>query len=132
MSATAAPAPDAPVTKRFISSRGPKGRTSLIAYGLPMIWSNGGALVLAVVMIVGLLALVFLHGMSTFWPVPVVQVRTVGGTVYMGEVIRDEEYRPPPSAIEALPAGERAAAQAKVDARKGVSERRLIHIGNFE
>ena len=61
-----------PRPTRFVRPRRAKGRTSLVAFGLPMIWSNGGALVVALVMIVGLLVLVFYQGTSTFWPVPLV------------------------------------------------------------
>ena len=53
-------------------------------------------------MIVGLLALVFYQGLSTFWPVPLVQIKTIEGAIYLGEVTRVETYHPDPSAIAKL------------------------------
>ena len=49
---------------------------SLLAHGEPMLWLTGGGLILCVLMIVGLLALVLYQGSTTFWPSPVVQIKT--------------------------------------------------------
>src|SRR5262249_37186588 len=73
-----------------------RGRLSLLAHGLPMVWMNGGALAVCLAMILGLLALVLYQGFGTFWPVPSLQVRTIDGKVYLGEVVRDSTYRPEP------------------------------------
>ena len=84
------PAPDA---AGGASPRVKRARTSLYAVGEPMIWLTGGALLLCIVMIVGLLILVFAYGISTFWPLPVVKITTLDGGIFMGEVTREETYR---------------------------------------
>jgi phosphate transport system permease protein len=79
-------------------------------------------------MILGLLALVVAEGVATFWPGKVVRLRLGSGASVMGEVTVDEEYRPGPEVLEV--AGERA--RSRVEAREGVSRRRLIRTGNYE
>src|SRR5262249_46661703 len=106
--------------------------SSLLARGQPMIWTNGGALVVALVMIIGLLALVVYHGMSTFWPVPLVQIRTADGRQHLGEVVRDDRYVPAPGAIDSLPAEARDRARSLLEKNGGKSERRLLRTGNFD
>ena len=54
-------------------------------------------------MIVGLLVLIVYQGGSTFWPSPVLQVRTVDGKSYLGDVTRDETYRPDSDVLDELP-----------------------------
>jgi phosphate transport system permease protein len=54
------------------------------------------------------------------------------GRTLMGEVTRDEEYRPRPDEVDELPEAERAAARAAVAARGGADRRRLLRTGNFE
>lgn len=54
------------------------------ALGEPMIWLTGGALVLCLVMIVGLVAMIITQGMSTFWPGPVERVTLHDGSVFLG------------------------------------------------
>ena len=66
--------------------------SSLLARGEPMLWLTGGGLVVCLSMVIGLLVLVFWKGMTTFWPVPVVQITTVSGQSLMGEVTRQEFY----------------------------------------
>jgi phosphate transport system permease protein len=121
-----------PPANRYARPKRGKSLTSLMAHGLPLVWSNGGALVLALVMIIGLLGLVFVQGMSTFWPSSMTQVKTASGKHHLGEIVRDERYQPDPSALNALPADARAAAKAKLDANRGFSERRLIRTDNFD
>jgi phosphate transport system permease protein len=58
-----------------------------------MMWLTGGALVICLVMIAGLLGLIFAQGIGTFWPREIVRVATLDGDVYMGEVTRSEEFR---------------------------------------
>jgi hypothetical protein len=53
---------------------------------------NGGGLVVCLAMIVGLLLLVVYQGITTFWPVPLVLVRTIDGNTYLGEVTRVDRY----------------------------------------
>jgi phosphate transport system permease protein len=139
---TAPPAPPSPgpttvPVPRPDSSQGAprlraKARTSLLAHGQPMVWLTGGSLAICLVMIIGLLVLVFCQGLSTFWPVPLVEVRLVDGKTLLGEVVRDETYRPAPEVFLELPADKRPAAEALVTRQGGVSRRRLLRTGNFE
>ena len=73
--------------------RGGSRVTALSAHGEPMIWLTGGSLAVALLMIVGLLGLVVFEGFGTFWPGPVVEVRTTDGRVLAGEVSRVEDGR---------------------------------------
>src|SRR5262249_7361076 len=109
-----------------------RGRLSLLAHGLPMVWMNGGALAVCLAMILGLLALVLYQGFGTFWPVPSLQVRTIDGKVYLGEVVRDSTYRPEPGVFDTLPEGKRDEARSRVEQQKGLSQRRLIRTANYD
>lgn len=95
---------------------GRKGQTSLLSHGQPMIWLMGGALMICFAMIIGLLGLILIQGLSTFWPRPLVFFETGKGS-QLGEEIRKESYRP-----EAL----------KPDAEKLDVTRELIRVDNFE
>ncbi len=101
---------------------------SLYAQGEPMIWLIGGGLAVALLMIVGLLALVVYQGIATFWPVPVVRLETANGVV-MGEVTRGEYFVP--HTTTASPAEAEGAAAAAADQSTAVY-RRLVRTGNFE
>jgi len=72
-------------------------KSSVFANGEPMVWLTGGALALCLAMITGLLALVVLKGVGTFWPGRIVRVETVSGRAPMGEVTASEDFRPEPS-----------------------------------
>jgi phosphate transport system permease protein len=109
-----------------------KSRTSLLARGEPMVWLNGGALAVCLCMILGLLLLILRQGLSTFWPVAAVEIHTVDGNRYLGEVIREEDYRPEPSALAGLPAAAKTKAEALLEQNKGWSTRRLIRTDNFD
>ncbi|MCX7818694.1 MAG: phosphate ABC transporter permease PstA [Kiritimatiellae bacterium] len=74
-------------------------------------WLTGGALLLALGMILGLITLLLVGGLSTLWPKPVVRIQCRDGRVRMGEIARRETARGP-------------------DGRP--VRRRLIRIGNFE
>jgi phosphate transport system permease protein len=106
--------------------------TSLYAHGEPMVWLAGGALALALFMIVGLLALVVWNGASTFWPARLLELETGAGRAILGEMTTEESYKPEPSAFEHLPSGAIAAARTAVAARGGTDRRRMLRIGNFE
>ena len=67
-------------------------QSSLAARGEPMVWLTGGALVLALLMIAGLLLLIAVNGFATFWPGSLERVALDDGTVYMGEATRVEYY----------------------------------------
>jgi len=85
-----APTRPPPVTRTRRRQPGESRRTLLAAHGEPMVWLTGGALAIAVAMIVGLLVLVASQGLSTFTPEPVVQYTLHDGRVFMGEVTRRE------------------------------------------
>jgi ABC-type phosphate transport system permease subunit len=112
--------------------RRPRQANSLLAHGEPSIWGMGGALVVALAMIIGLLVLVFLQGATTFWPSPLVHIETVDGKTFLGEVTRTETYRPDPGALASLPAAARASAEDKLRENGGMARRRLLRTGNFE
>lgn len=118
--------------KRESRRPGSKRATALFAEGQSAIWLAGGAMVLAVTMIVGLVVLVLVNGLATFWPVPVVQVETAAGATLMGETAKRERYRPDPSLLDALPAAVAARARAEVEGAGGTAARRLLRTGNFE
>jgi len=112
--------------------RRPGGASSLLAAGEPMIWLTGGAMLVCLAMILGLLALVAFQGFSTFWPAPIVRIETLGGEVLVGEVTRHDTYRPGDQAFQDLPAEEVARAQAAVAAAGGSAARRLVRTGNYD
>ncbi len=96
-------------------------RTALFAHGEPMIWVTGGSLAVALLMITGLLTLVFVQGVFTFWPSKIVQVTLADGRVLAGEVTRAELWEPP----ELQPPHGSGAPAVQV-------RRRLLRTGNFE
>ena len=57
-----------------------------------MVWLTGGALAVSLLMICGLLLLVIVAGMSTFWPRPLALFPLRNGVHYLGEVTRSEEF----------------------------------------
>lgn len=79
--------------------------SSMAAHGEPWVWLTGGALALAIAMIVGLLALIAVRGASTFWPAPLELVELRDGRKALGEV---------------------------TDRETGAVPRRLVRIANFE
>ncbi|MFM2095438.1 MAG: Phosphate transport system permease protein PstA [Planctomycetota bacterium] len=106
---------------------------SLLATGEPLIFITGGALVVCLVAITGLLGLVFYEGARTFWPGPVIQVGLVDGTTRVGEVVRSEEYLLMKDRIpsESGPLTE-AAVRTLADADRRSVRRRLFRTGNYE
>ncbi|GIW44869.1 MAG: hypothetical protein KatS3mg077_2151 [Candidatus Binatia bacterium] len=61
--------------------------------GDPFVWLTAGALATALMMIVGLLALILSQALGVFWPRAVAQIEIVGGGVVVGS-IRAEESLP--------------------------------------
>jgi len=106
-------------------------RTSLFAHGEPMVWLTGGSLAIALLMIAGLLTLIVVRGMATFWPGPLVRVVDPEGQARMGEVTADEQYVPEESVLDALPPAEAERARSEL-AREGTVRRRLFRTGNFD
>jgi len=132
--ATAAPPPatGGPSKPRSVSQRRPRATSSLLANGEPMIWLTGGALATALAMIIGLLALVIFRGMATFWPSPVVQIRTSDGRTMLGEITTHEHYRPSDELLATLPPAAAAKIRAELEASDGQAGRRLLRTGNYD
>lgn len=87
--ATAVPPQTPHKTKR------PQRRTlqsgfSLLARGEPKIWLTGGMLVICLAMIVGLLSLIVINGLATFWPRPVEWLVLANNQMDIGEPQRTE------------------------------------------
>jgi phosphate transport system permease protein len=106
--------------------------TPLFAHGESMVWLTGGAFALSVLMIIGLVVLVIAYGAGTFWPVPVVRVETLDGNVYMGEITRDETYRPERSLLEGVPSDTLDRTWQEIQDDGGEATRRLFRTGNFD
>ncbi|MEJ6655345.1 MAG: phosphate ABC transporter permease PstA, partial [Pseudomonas sp.] len=93
--------------------------------GNPWIWMNAGAVTIAVVMTIGLLALIAVRGLSHFWPSDVIegQYRIPGqeALVVLGEVSSREE----------VPVARLAGAGLPVDPEAdGFMVRELLKVGN--
>ncbi len=119
MSSTTIPPPAAPVAAAAPepATRRRMAQTSLLAHGQPLVWLTGGAVIICVFMIAGLLLLVVVQGLATFWPQPVIEATLRDGkTRIMGEVVRTEAQR------SSDPASQQ-------DQRP---KRELVRIGNFE
>jgi phosphate transport system permease protein len=112
----------------------PKGsaHATLAARGEPLIWLTGGALAIAIIMIVGLLGLVVYQGIGTFWPQPIVEIKTLDGHTYLGEIARSETYEPSDRVFASLPKGVAEEARAIVAKDDGKATRQLVRVGNFE
>ena len=97
-----------------------------------MLWLTAGALVIALVMTIGLLVLILVRGLGTFWPAPLARFETVDGSVHLGEVTRRDRYRPAQNAVESLPAAAQESARRLLDRQRGWSTRWLVRTGNFD
>jgi phosphate transport system permease protein len=95
-----------------------------------MIWTSGGALVVAIAMILGLLVLVIVRGASAFWPQPLQEIETVSGGTLLGPIVDRETYEPEAFVFEALPEADRKKARADVEATGGTATRILVRVGN--
>ena len=70
-----APPPGARRRARVVERRA----SSLTSQGEPVVWLMGGALVLALAMIFGLLGMVVYHGGRTFWPRDILRIESAIG-----------------------------------------------------
>jgi ABC-type phosphate transport system permease subunit len=127
---TAAKADRPPTPRRRVR------RAVLSAYGEPMVWLTGGALVICLAMILGLLALVIWQGVGTFWPGPVFRIRTYEGVELLGPVTRDEWYEPTEAELQEdlakLPPEAAEQARDLIAAHDGKAHRVLVRVGNYE
>jgi phosphate transport system permease protein len=104
-----APPPRAPERTKLPPRKPTVRKSSIFAHGEPLRWLTGGALVVCAAMIVGLLLLVAVQGLTTFWPAPYFEIATKDG-VFAGEVTNEESY---------------------TDSGRP-AHRRLLRVGNFE
>jgi phosphate transport system permease protein len=58
--------------------------------GEPFIWLTGGALTLALLVVVGLIALIVWNGMGFFWPKEITRLTLSDGTVITGQIVERE------------------------------------------
>ena len=121
-----------PAPARSGAARRQRSGASLVALGQPMMWLTAGALVIALVMTLGLLVLILVRGLGTFWPAPLARFQTVDGSVHLGEVTRRDRYRPARNAVESLPDAARESARRLLDRQRGRSTRWLVRTGNFD
>jgi ABC-type phosphate transport system permease subunit len=85
--------PAVPAFPTSVPPRRARWGTSLLAHGEPSVWLTGGALAVALFMIVGLLGLIVVQGMATFWPGSLVEIETTDGKKHLGEVTRSETLK---------------------------------------
>ncbi|MCA9150400.1 MAG: ABC transporter permease subunit [Planctomycetales bacterium] len=79
-------------TERRRRARRHSHARSLFAHGEPLIWLTAGALVTSIAMIVGLLLLITMLGMSTFYPRPLLELTLRDGRVLLGELSKREHF----------------------------------------
>jgi len=82
--------------------------------GDPFIWLSGGALAFSLVMVAGLVILVLVNGLGSFWPSPIARLTLAGGKELMGQVAQREKI-PQPGAPPGTP--ERYRIQVRVGNR---------------
>lgn len=129
MSVSAPPSVPSP---RVARRRRPQRTSSLFAHGEPLVWLTGGALCLAIVMIVSLLALILVRGARTFWPEPIELFRTHSGEAFLGPVGQSEAYEPSERAFDGLSAEQAARVRAELQENDGLAVRRLVRTANYE
>ncbi len=112
--------------------RGRRRGVTFFAEGEPMVWVTGGALAIALLMIVGTLGYIAYKGGANFWPLPIVEVETVTGETYLGEVTRKSRYNPSEAVLERLPEEHEAAARQELEATGGIAQRKLVRTGNYD
>lgn len=103
----------------------------LSAYAEPSLWLTGGALLIALTMMFGLLALILVEGTRTFWPLRVVRWE-LPDRVVMGEITRSEWFRPDPQSIQNMSPELQKSFQEYMDKHKGWVLRYLVRTGNYE
>ncbi len=111
-----------------------RGRRSMTLYaeGEPMVWLTGGALAIALLMIITMLVYVGFMGAANFWPLPIVEVRTASGELLLGEVTRQQLYQPPVANLAQLDEARLKRVQGEMGERDGFVRRRLVRTGNYE
>ncbi len=95
--------------------------------GAPWVWMTAGGVSIAVIMTIGLLAVIAVRGLGHFWPADVVeahyQVPGEAARVMAGELVQEEQ----------VPRARLAAAGLPVDVKGGeFMTRELYKVGNRE
>ena len=106
---------------------------AVVVRGEPMLWLTGSALGLSLFMIIGLLVLIVVQGLRTFWPVPLVRFELVAGRAVMGEITRTETYHAGEEELGGLAATHADSLRARADGEGQIPiERYLVRTGNFD
>lgn len=107
-----------PVEERAPARRWRTSRrtTALSALGEPWLWLAGGALAFALAMIAGLVTLILVRGLGTFWPAELVRIEREGAPPLLGEVTSEETVLRP--AANGTP--------------EHLERRRMLRTGNFD
>ena len=63
--------------------------------GDPFIWLSGGALAFSLIMVAGLVILVLMNGLGSFWPSPIARLTLADGKELMGQVAQREKIPQP-------------------------------------
>ncbi|MBI5365164.1 MAG: phosphate ABC transporter permease PstA [Planctomycetes bacterium] len=113
------PVEDRAPARRWRTSR---RTTALSALGEPWLWLAGGALAFALAMIAGLVTLILVRGLGTFWPAELVQIERVDAPTLLGEVASEETVLRP--AADGTP--EHPARPERLE------RRRMFRTGNFD
>ncbi|MCE9548232.1 MAG: hypothetical protein K8T25_22395, partial [Planctomycetia bacterium] len=134
MATLSIPIPDKTTSpqKRSRWRRQTTGHGSMLANGEPMIWLAGGALAVCLLMIVTLIIGITINALGAFWPVALLEVKTVDGRMLLGEPTRTEVYTPSAAVLDAVPAPSKEAAQVLLAKQQGKSTRTLYRTGNYE
>ncbi|MFO0914694.1 MAG: phosphate ABC transporter permease PstA [Pirellulales bacterium] len=90
---------------------------SLLAQGEPIVWLIGAGLVICLTMIVSLLFVLVYQGLITFWPAPLVELKTVNDQRLLGEVTRRESFELGYDDLSNLTEPSRAAALQQLNPR---------------
>lgn len=110
--------------------RHPSNYQVLRSQSEPLVWGTGGALVIALTMIVGLLIFILWEGMATFWPRPIQQLTLLGDQVVLGEVLDQEKYKPDGGFLGNQSAELKPVLTAAADENDGVLQRWLVRGSN--
>lgn len=118
--------------RRSFRARRAGGTNPHTPHGEPLLWLTGGALIFSLAMIVSLLLLIFWQGIGTFWPLPLIEIKTTNGNRYLGEPSRQELFVPSEGFLQGLAPGPAKRAKQEMEQFDGRLHRRLLRTGNFD
>jgi phosphate transport system permease protein len=121
-------------SKNETTRRDKRGRRGVTFYaeGEPMVWLTGGALGLALLMIIGTLLYVAFMGAANFWPLAIAQIDTVQGVSHLGEITREQRFQPTAANLAHLDASRLLETQGTLQEADGFALRRLVRTGNYD